>query len=92
MAPLARNDRQRIMVFVLGGVRSGFIVDAVTEVLKVPHSCIETAPRLSDEQTRLLGRVANLEKAGRMIQLVEPSQLLDPSDTEGLSALTQAAD
>lgn len=59
---LARNDRQRIMVFLLSGVRTGFIVDAVTEVLKVPRTAIEASPRLSGEQSRLLGRVANLEK------------------------------
>lgn len=45
-----RSDRQRIMVFLLGGVRTGFIVDAVTEVLKIPKIYIEAAPQLSSEQ------------------------------------------
>ena len=30
-----RNDRQRIMVFAIAGVRTGFIVDSVSEVLKL---------------------------------------------------------
>ncbi len=32
------NDRQRIMVFTIDGVRTGFIVDSVSEVLKIPRS------------------------------------------------------
>lgn len=82
---IERNDRQRIMVFLLHGVRTGFIVDAVTEVLKIPKSAIEPAPRLSGEQARLLGRVANLEK--RMIQLIDPAHLIDDADAASLANL-----
>ena len=71
-----RNDGQRIMVYAVGGVRTGFIVDAVIEVLKIPHAAIEDSPRLSGEQTRILGRVANLEKQQRVILLLDPSALL----------------
>lgn len=84
-----RNDRQRIMVFMLGGVRTGFIVDAVTEVLKIPKNAIEASPKLSGEQSRLLGRVANLEKQKRMIQLIEPDYLIDSADSVALAALAQ---
>lgn len=84
---LERNDRQRIMVFLLAGVRTGFIVDAVTEVLKVPRSAIEAAPPLSGEQARLLGRVANLEKQKRMIQFIEPAHLIDDADRDNLARL-----
>ncbi len=84
---IERNERQRIMVFMLGGVRTGFIVDAVTEVLKIPKSAIEPAPHLSDEQSRLLGRVANLEKQKRMIQLIDPAHLVDEADKFQLAAI-----
>jgi purine-binding chemotaxis protein CheW len=86
---IERNDRQRIMVFLLNGVRTGFIVDAVTEVLKIPRSAIGLAPHLSAEQARLIGRVANLEKQHRMIQLIEPAHLIDSSESARLSALAQ---
>ena len=86
---IERNDRQRIMVFLLAGVRTGFIVDAVTEVLKIPRTAIEPAPQLSTGQSRLLGRVANLEKQKRMIQLIEPSHLLDEADKHTLAALAK---
>ncbi|QIK36666.1 purine-binding chemotaxis protein CheW [Caldichromatium japonicum] len=85
LPPIERNDRQRIMVFVLNGVRTGFIVDTVTEVLKIPKAAIETAPRLSGEQARLLGRVANLEQQGRMIQLIEPAHLIDTTELADLN-------
>lgn len=84
---IERNDRQRIMVFLLRGVRTGFIVDAVTEVLKIPRDAIEESPHLSGEQARLLGRVANLERQGRMIQLIEPDHLIDDEDTKSLASL-----
>ena len=83
----ARNDRQRIMVFLFNGVRTGFIVDSVTEVLKIPKTAIEIAPHLSGEQARLIGRVANLEKQKRLIQLIEPSRLIESLELKGLAEL-----
>lgn len=85
LPPIERNDRQRIMVFLLHGVRTGFIVDAVTEVLKIAKTAIEASPRLSTDQARLLGRVANLQLQGRMIQLVDPAYLVDDADGESLA-------
>ena len=76
LATIARNDGQRIVVFLIRGVRTGFIVDAVAEVLKVPRSAIEPAPCLSAEQSTLLARMANLEKQKRMLQLIDPTYLL----------------
>lgn len=86
---IERNDRQRIMVFLLAGVRTGFIVDAVTEVLKIPNNAIEASPKLSGDQSRLLGRVANLEKQKRMIQLIEPDYLIDTADSASLAAFSK---
>lgn len=87
LPPIERNDRQRIMVFLLAGVRTGFIVDAVTEVLKIPKSAIEASPKLSGEQAKLLGRVANLEKQKRIIQLIDPAHLIDADDAADLAQL-----
>ena len=82
-----RNDRQRIMVFLFEGVRTGFIVDSVTEVLKIPKAAIENAPQLSGEQAKLIGRVANLEKQKRLIQLLDPNQLIESLELKGLATL-----
>jgi purine-binding chemotaxis protein CheW len=80
-----RSDRQRIMVFVIDGVRTGFIVDSVAEVLKVERRAIEPAPCLSAEQSRLLARMANLEKQKRMIQLLDPRHLIAEGDLAQLA-------
>ncbi|MFD2234869.1 chemotaxis protein CheW [Phaeospirillum tilakii] len=74
---MERSDRQRIMVYTIGGLRTGFIVDAVSEVLRIPASAIGPAPALSEEQQRLVRRVANIERQNRMILLLDVEQLLD---------------
>ncbi|SEP79495.1 purine-binding chemotaxis protein CheW [Ectothiorhodospira magna] len=84
-----RNDRQRIMVFLLDGMRTGFIVDSVAEVLKIPRSAIEPSPQLSEEQARLIARVANMERQKRLIQLIDPSRLIAREQREALVSLTE---
>jgi purine-binding chemotaxis protein CheW len=83
-----RTDRQRIMVFLIGDVRTGFIVDQVAEVLKIPKAAIEPAPQLSKDQSRLLSRMANLEKQKRMVQLIDPRHLMEPKELVALAAVT----
>jgi purine-binding chemotaxis protein CheW len=80
LADIERNDRQRIMVFMIDGVRTGFIVDSVSEVLKIARSAIGPTPALSAEQARLISRVANLEKQQRMILLIDVEHLLAPHE------------
>jgi len=83
---IERNDRQRIMVYALNGRRTGFIVDSVTEVLKIPRHAIERSPKLSSDQHRILGRVANLEQQKRMIMLMDPDALLSEAELADLEA------
>jgi purine-binding chemotaxis protein CheW len=85
---MERNDRQRIMVYTIHGVRTGFIVDQVLEVMRIPASVIGPSPTLSEEQQRLIRRVANIEKQKRMILLLDIDQLLD---TKELKAVGKAA-
>jgi len=82
-----RSDRQRIMVFLISGVRTGFIVDQVAEVLKIPKGAIESAPQLSTEQGLLLSRMANLEKQKRMVQLIDPPHLMGKKELVALAAV-----
>jgi purine-binding chemotaxis protein CheW len=82
-----RTDRQRIMVFLIGDVRTGFIVDQVAEVLKIPKAAIEPSPQLSNEQSLLLSRMANLEKQKRMVQLIDPPYLMGKQEMKALAAV-----
>jgi purine-binding chemotaxis protein CheW len=86
---VARTDRQRIMVFLISDVRTGFIVDQVAEVLKIPKSAIEPAPQLSNEQSLLLSRMANLEKQKRMVQLLDPPHLMGKQELVALAAVAE---
>jgi purine-binding chemotaxis protein CheW len=87
LAPVERSDRQRIMVFLIDRVCTGFIVDSVAEVLKVERAAIEPAPRLSNEQSRLLARMANLGKQKRMVQLLDPACLVAEGELGELAGL-----
>ena len=81
-----RSDRQRIMVFLIAEVRTGFIVDQVTEVLKIPKALIEPSPQLSSQQGNLLARMANMEKQKRMVQLLDPAYLVEGEELKNLAA------
>jgi purine-binding chemotaxis protein CheW len=83
-----RSDGQRIMVFLIANVRTGFIVDQVAEVLKIPKSVIEPSPQLSGEQGKLLARMANMEKQKRMVQLLDPSHLIEGDELKNLAAVS----
>jgi purine-binding chemotaxis protein CheW len=79
-----RDEHQRIMVFVIDNISVGFIVDSVNEVLKIPKSVIQKSPELSAEQAKIFTRVANLEKQGRIIQIIEPKELLNKEELKEL--------
>lgn len=80
-----RDDRQRIVVLILGGVRTGFVVDSVAEVVRVAKVVLEPAPELSKEQARVVSRVANLPEERRMLLLVQADQLIAVEQAEALS-------
>jgi purine-binding chemotaxis protein CheW len=88
LSPVERSDRQRIVVFLISDVRTGFIVDQVAEVLRIPKSAIEPAPRLSADQSLLLSRMANLEKQKRMVQLLDPPYLVGQGELAALATVT----
>jgi len=87
MESIERNDGQRIMVYLLGGVRTGFIVDSVAEVLRIPRTQISAAPQMSDEQSRLISQVAKLDNDQRLVMLLDPSHLLQGRELQDMSRL-----
>lgn len=75
---MARHDRQRILVVNFEKISTGFIVDSVSEVLRIPESQLEDAPVLSEEQAQLMHQMVNLSP--RMIGVLSADQLI--SNTE----------
>jgi purine-binding chemotaxis protein CheW len=81
---------QRILMVTIGAVITGFLVDSVSEIMKVQTDAIQPAPELSADQMRLISRVINLEawdsrNKGRMVLLVDPAQLLDQVEADVLA-------
>jgi purine-binding chemotaxis protein CheW len=87
---VARSEGQRIMVYMLSGLRTGFIVDSVAEVLRIPQAQISVAPAMSEEQSRLIGRVANLQGGKRLVMLIDPQHLLHGQEMQDMQALETA--
>lgn len=81
---MARNDRQRIMVFTIRGLRTGFIVDSVSEVLKILRSQISSAPDAATNEESAVSRVANIVAAKRMILMLDVERLLSPTETHAM--------
>jgi len=92
MQKMERNERQRIIVLSLTGIRTGFIVDSVAEVLRLPLEQIETAPSLSEDQARIMGQVVNLKESKRMIQVLTAHELLSETEMATISKEGQQAD
>jgi len=87
LGTIERNDRQRIMVYLLAGMRTGFIVDSVAEVLRIPKSQIARAPDMSDEQSRLISQVAKLDGDKRLVMLIDPQHLLQGREMNAVSRM-----
>ncbi|WP_201752665.1 chemotaxis protein CheW [Sphingomonas changnyeongensis] len=91
MDRLDTQERQRIIVFQIDGVRTGFVVDHVSEVLSVDAGAIEPAPALSAAQDRLLPRLVNMGQRGRMLQLIDAHHLIDADERAELAGMLDAA-
>jgi purine-binding chemotaxis protein CheW len=91
LTPKEQAGGGRILVLAVGGGKAGFLVDGVSEIMRIPAAAIRSAPELSTEQMRLIGRVANVEAQGRMILLIDPTQLLDQVEDEVLATFDRAA-
>jgi len=86
------KDRQRIMVYLVNGVRTGFIVDSVSEVLKIPRAAITPSPATNEESAALIPEVANMSQSKRMVLLIDPQALLSGRELSELGIEGAGAD
>ena len=82
---------RRIVVLTIEGVRAGFAVDAVTEILCVAPADVAAAPDLTSEGAAVFDRIATVERGGRMVLLIHPKMLLDSAERDLLAALAARA-
>ena len=81
----------RIVIVTIDGLRAGFVVDAVSEVIGIPARDLKPTPELAAEGAQLFDRVANIENEGRMILLIDPKALLDRAERDVLAAIAARA-
>lgn len=90
MPALDKHETHRLVVVKTERHRAGIIVDAVSDVLRAYRENVAPPPDLTDEKTaRLVHGVINLEKAGRIVLLLDPAELLTRAE-QGLLDTFQA--
>jgi purine-binding chemotaxis protein CheW len=75
LPPAPADERQRIIVLTHEGALTGYVVDSVSEVTRVPSSAIEPAHAGAGEAADLVDAFANLQAQRRMILLLATDRL-----------------
>jgi purine-binding chemotaxis protein CheW len=92
MPPSDSSAARRLVVVTSGDHRAGLIVDSVTEVLRCAPEAVQPAPDLmSGDALALVGSVINLDAAGRMLLLLDPSELLSRAERGLLDSFSKSA-
>jgi len=76
MQPSTATGGRRIIVVRTERHRAGLIVDGVSEVLRCAPDKIKPSPDLTGDALGLVQSVINLETSGRIVLLLDPSELL----------------
>jgi purine-binding chemotaxis protein CheW len=76
MPPSAAVAGKRLVVVRTERHRAGLIVDSVSEVLRCAPDKIKPSPDLTGDALGLVRSVINLEASGRIVLLLDPSELL----------------
>ncbi len=79
----------RVIVVTVGDMRAGFIVDAVSQVMRVPASAVAPAPQMPGDGVKVFDRIVPSGKT--MVLIVDPHELLDRAERDMLSKLEGAA-
>lgn len=80
MQPTTAGGHRRLVVVRTERHRAGLIVDSVTEVLRCAPDLIKPSPDLTGEALGLVNSVINLEASGRIVLLLDPSELLSRAE------------
>jgi purine-binding chemotaxis protein CheW len=76
MPALENVEGRRLVIIKTDRHRAGLIVDSVLDVLRTHPENVDPPPDLTEEMTRLIRGVINLEAARRMVLLLDPTELL----------------
>ena len=83
--------RRRIVVVTIDGVQAGFLVDSVSEILRVNKCDLMPAPQLDagSGDTQVIDRIAMVEQDGQMVLLVDPKALLNRAERDIIGSLAE---
>ncbi len=76
MPPATATAGRRLIVVRSAHHRAGLIVDSVSEVLRCMPDQIKQSPDLTGDALGLVHSIINLEDSGRIVLLLDPSELL----------------
>lgn len=81
------TDARRIIVADLGGVTTGLMVDAVSEVLRLPEKDVEPAPKVIEaDRAQYIQGVGKLKNGSRLLMLLDLPTLLSGEEKETVAA------
>jgi purine-binding chemotaxis protein CheW len=86
-----RDEGARLIVVRTRRHRAGLIVDGVSRVFGASASAIQAAPDLTGDMTRMVRGVLNLEQEGRIILVLDPTELLTRAESGLLEAFADRA-
>ncbi|MDX9971573.1 MAG: chemotaxis protein CheW [FCB group bacterium] len=84
-----RDDRTRIIIVDMNGVKTGLCVDQVNEVLRITRSSIEATPAIiaSRGENDYMDGVCKFGDGKRMIMIINVKRMLSAQDLSALSSL-----
>jgi len=85
---IADAARQRVVMLDLDGIKTGFLVDSITEILRVPRQMLENPPELFQSQLHMVQKVVHSSPT-RMILMLDTRQLLNSVELQALTAATR---
>ena len=86
LAPKAHDKNTRIIVIEINNIIVGFVVDAVSEVLRIPASTVEPPPPVeAGVESDYISGVGQLQD--RLLIMLDLDKLLSSEDVEMLSAM-----
>jgi len=90
LEPAAPDKQTRIVVIEIENTVLGFVVDAVSEVLRIPANTVEPAPRLGHVEREYVSGVGKL--GDRLLILIDAARLMsDPAGAPVLAGQGESA-
>ena len=88
LAPVAMDKQTRIVIVEVNGAVLGFMVDAVSEVLRLPAGTMEPPPRIGRVEREYVRGVGKLDN--RLLILLDIDRLMSETEEEACAEMTQS--